>query len=69
MKSRIALHEGWRPFSVIPITKGQRINQGQSMKVLHIVAGAGQGGAETFCLDAVKALHDRGVEQVMIGRP
>ena len=39
------------------------------MKVLHIVAGAGQGGAETFCLDAVKALHDRGVEQVMIGRP
>jgi len=39
------------------------------MKLLHIVAGAGQGGAETFCLDAVKALHDRGVEQVMIGRP
>ncbi|MCE2517689.1 MAG: glycosyltransferase [Alphaproteobacteria bacterium] len=39
------------------------------MKVLHIVAGAGQGGAETICLDAVKALHDNGVEQVMIGRP
>ena len=39
------------------------------MKILHIVAGAGQGGAETFCLDAVKALHDSGVEQVMIGRP
>lgn len=39
------------------------------MKVLHIVAGAGQGGAETFCLDAVKALHDSGIEQVMIGRP
>ncbi len=39
------------------------------MKVLHIVAGAGTGGAETFCLDAVKALHDRGIEQVIIGRP
>ena len=39
------------------------------MKVLHIVAGAGTGGAETFCLDAVKALHDSGVEQVIIGRP
>ena len=39
------------------------------MKVLHIVAGAGTGGAETFCLDAVKALHDSGIEQVIIGRP
>ena len=39
------------------------------MKVLHIVAGAGTGGAETFCLDAVKALHDSGVEQTIIGRP
>ena len=43
--------------------------EGFEVKVLHIVAGAGQGGAETFCLDAVKALHDNGVEQVMIGRP
>jgi glycosyltransferase involved in cell wall biosynthesis len=39
------------------------------MKVLHIIAGAGRGGAETFCLDAVKALHDNDVEQVMVGRP
>ncbi|MGU9961916.1 MAG: glycosyltransferase [Candidatus Puniceispirillales bacterium WSBS_2018_MAG_OTU23] len=39
------------------------------MKILHIVAGAAQGGAETFCLDAIKALHDSGVEQVVIGRP
>jgi glycosyltransferase involved in cell wall biosynthesis len=39
------------------------------MKILHIIAGAGQGGAETFCLDAVKALDDSGLEQVMISRP
>ena len=39
------------------------------MKILHIIAGAGRGGAETFCLDAVCALHDAGIEQVLIGRP
>ncbi|MGC6485715.1 MAG: glycosyltransferase [Candidatus Puniceispirillales bacterium] len=39
------------------------------MKILHIVAGAEKGGAETFSLDAVKALHDSGVEQVLITRP
>lgn len=39
------------------------------MKILHIVAGAGTGGAETFCLDAIKALHDSGIEQTVIGRP
>lgn len=39
------------------------------MKVLHIVAGAGTGGAETFCLDAIKALHDAGVAQHVICRP
>jgi glycosyltransferase involved in cell wall biosynthesis len=39
------------------------------MKILHIVAGAEQGGAETFCLDVVKALHDNDIDQVMIGRP
>lgn len=39
------------------------------MKVLHIIAGAGQGGAETFCLDAVKALDEAGARQVMVSRP
>lgn len=39
------------------------------IKVLHIVAGAGKGGAETFCLDAIKALDDAGVAQHVICRP
>lgn len=38
------------------------------MKLLHIIAGAETGGAETFCLDALKALHDQGVEQAIITR-
>lgn len=36
--------------------------------MLHVAAGAGRGGAETFCLDAIKALHDAGVEQHVICR-
>ena len=40
-----------------------------NMKILHIVAGAGTGGAETFCLDAIKALHDAGIKQHVICRP
>lgn len=39
------------------------------MKILHIVAGAPTGGAETFSFDAMKALHDKGVEQYVICRP
>lgn len=42
---------------------------GHPMKILHMIAGAGTGGAETFCLDAIKALHEREVEQVVISRP
>jgi glycosyltransferase involved in cell wall biosynthesis len=42
------------------------------MKILHIVAGAARGGAETFCLDAIKALHagagDQKIEQYVICR-
>ena len=38
-------------------------------KICHIIAGAPTGGAETFCLDALKALHERGIEQIMISRP
>lgn len=34
-----------------------------------MVAGSETGGAETFCLDAVKALHDAGVTQHVICRP
>lgn len=39
------------------------------MKILHVVAGAEQGGAETFCLDAIKALHDAGITQRVLCRP
>jgi glycosyltransferase involved in cell wall biosynthesis len=41
----------------------------QVQKVLHVVAGSGKGGAETFCLDAIKALHDAGIKQHIICRP
>ncbi|MBP9868293.1 MAG: glycosyltransferase [Alphaproteobacteria bacterium] len=40
----------------------------QVQKVLHVVAGSGKGGAETFCLDAIKALHDAGIKQHIICR-
>ncbi|HIF26042.1 MAG TPA: glycosyltransferase family 1 protein [Micavibrio sp.] len=39
------------------------------MKILHIVAGAERGGAETFSLDAIKALHEAGVQQYVVCRP
>ena len=44
-------------------------NNQSPLKICHVIAGAKTGGAETFCLDMVKALHDRGVNQVMISRP
>lgn len=39
------------------------------LSILHVIAGAERGGAETFCLDMIKSLHDRGVAQVVISRP
>jgi hypothetical protein len=39
------------------------------MKVLHVIAGAPVGGAETFAQDAIVALAQQGVEQVVITRP
>lgn len=38
------------------------------MRILHMVAGAKTGGAETFSFDAIKALHDQGIEQFVICR-
>lgn len=38
------------------------------MKVVHVVAGAGIGGAETFCLDLLKALNEQGITQHIITR-
>jgi len=39
------------------------------MKVLHVIAGAPVGGAETFAQDAILSLAQQGVEQVVITRP
>lgn len=39
------------------------------MRILHVVAGAPTGGAETFSQDAILALAERGVEQRVICRP
>lgn len=40
-----------------------------SLRLLHVIAGAAQGGAETFFTDAVRALHDAGVQQHVVLRP
>jgi glycosyltransferase involved in cell wall biosynthesis len=39
------------------------------MKVLHVIAGAPVGGAETFAQDAILSLAEQGVEQTVITRP
>ena len=39
------------------------------MRILHVIAGAATGGAETFSQDAIRALAQRGVSQHVIGRP
>ncbi|MBN8890353.1 MAG: glycosyltransferase [Rhodospirillales bacterium] len=39
------------------------------MKVLHVIAGAEVGGAETFAQDAILSLHERGVAQTVLTRP
>ncbi len=39
------------------------------MKILHVIAGAEQGGAESCAVDTIRALHDAGVEQTVISRP
>jgi glycosyltransferase involved in cell wall biosynthesis len=39
------------------------------IKILHVIAGAERGGAETFCLDAILALDEAGIKQHVIGRP
>jgi glycosyltransferase involved in cell wall biosynthesis len=39
------------------------------MRILHVVAGAATGGAETFSLDAITAMAERGIEQKVLCRP
>ncbi len=40
-----------------------------AMKILHVIAGAKMGGAETFAQDAILSLHARGVAQRVVTRP
>ena len=39
------------------------------MKIIHIIAGAKTGGAESCAVDTIKALGKRGTDQVIICRP
>lgn len=39
------------------------------MRILHVIAGAAAGGAETFCLDTIAALAESGLEQKILCRP
>ena len=39
------------------------------MRILHLLAGAATGGAETYALDAIESLAERGVVQRVIARP
>jgi glycosyltransferase involved in cell wall biosynthesis len=39
------------------------------LRIFHVIAGAAQGGAETFFTDAVRALHDAGIQQHVVLRP
>jgi glycosyltransferase involved in cell wall biosynthesis len=39
------------------------------MRVLHVIAGAAAGGAETACLDNIAAMAERGIAQKVICRP
>lgn len=39
------------------------------MRVLHVIAGAEIGGAETFAQDAITSLHAQGVAQHVVTRP
>ena len=40
-----------------------------AMKLLHLIAGGAHGGAETFAMDAIAALQERGVAQFVLCRP
>lgn len=39
------------------------------MHILHVIAGAEVGGAETYAQDAILALHARGIRQTVLTRP
>jgi glycosyltransferase involved in cell wall biosynthesis len=39
------------------------------MKILHIMAGRGQGGAETYSVDIMLSLHEQGADQICVVAP
>ena len=39
------------------------------MKILHVMAGKGNGGAETYSADVMEGLNRAGVEQCIVMRP
>ena len=39
------------------------------MRILHVIAGAPTGGAETFCFDTIAAVAELGIEQKVLCRP
>jgi glycosyltransferase involved in cell wall biosynthesis len=39
------------------------------MRILHLLAGAPTGGAETYALDAIESLAERGIAQSVVARP
>jgi len=41
----------------------------KAMKVLHVMAGAPTGGAETYCVDALLTLQHAGLQQILLTRP
>src|SRR6202162_5298390 len=40
-----------------------------AMRILHVIAGAPTGGAETFCFDTIAAVAELGIEQKVLCRP
>lgn len=44
----------------------QHWNEGGGMKILHIMAGRRNGGAETYCADVIAALHEAGLTQCVV---
>lgn len=39
------------------------------MRILHLMAGKGNGGAETYAADMILALHEQGIEQIAVLDP
>ncbi len=58
-----------QPFAPRSFTAMPNLLKPSPMRILHVIAGAEIGGAETFAVDAITALAERGVAQHVICRP